>query len=135
MRKFIAIIFYIFGGMFIATTIMVATRETLFIDGSNFLVVSSIVLFLGTVFLLIGAWIHPSKEWKKHISITITSSTILMMLGNVQQYFLIKGMKDTDIDTKYTNVLKEMPLDYNWINSIMVTALLLAVSFWLYRKN
>lgn len=134
MRKFFGVLLYLFAGMFIGTLVVVVGGNYNF-TGEKELVVGIIIAVIGILFLLLAAWVHPSKAWKKHMAITIAVSTVIMFLGNVNQYFVIKGIQDNHIETEYTKILQDVPLTFNWTASIVMVIVLLGISLLLYKNN
>jgi len=134
MRKFFSIILYIIAGLFLALTIGLSYTEPL--NAGNILTGIIFLMFaLSSIFFLLASLLYPHKNFYKPMCITWITSTIIITIGTVNQYFMMKGFKNSDINASIIEGLKKIGLPYNFTLGIAMSILFLLISFYFYIES
>jgi len=134
-RKVIAIIFYMIAGLIVAASAYVFAESSNSISLIEMGLILLIIAIIGIVFFALAAWIHPSKRWRKHTAITISITTIVAFLGNINNYFVLKGMGDLELQTDMVEQAGSKYIDYNWTSIVIGSVILLVIAYLLFKSD
>ncbi len=136
MRKFFSIVLYIFAGIFSAALIATICMPSMNHLSSTVMFATFGVIFVfATVFFTLASLLYPEKNYHKPVYITLISSVVIMLMSGVNQYFIVKGLQKSQIDTKMTKVLTQTDYTCNLYLGGSVLVVLLIISFYFYRRS
>lgn len=134
MRKFFSIVFYIIAGLFLAIVVSSSFQGSdLFGEESLFILL--VLTGISILFFILASWIYPLKNWQKPTAITLFSAVGIMLIGTLNNYFVIKGIQNSDIELKEMQILNDAPLIYNFPLGISVSIVFLAFAVFFYKKS
>ncbi len=138
MRKFFSIVIYIFAGIFVAA-IVFGSFQDIAHDGNGTnsrLIVIAICTITSILLFAIASWIYPLKNWQKPTAITLFTAVGLMLIGALNNYFIMKDMQNLDLElAENKEMFQGEILAYNLPFGILVSLVLLAIGVFLYRKS
>lgn len=138
MRKFFSIVIYIFAGIF-AAAIVFGSFQDIPHDGNGMhakLVVMAICATISILCFALASWIYPLKNWQKPTAITLFIAVGLMLIGALNNYFIMKDMQNLDLElAENKEMFQGEILAYNLPFGILVSLVLLAIGVFLYRKS
>jgi len=134
MRKFFSIVLYVIAGIFSASLISVT-----FVNRSEMNDIAIITLFvilsLSTFFFLLASLLYPKRNYYKPTYLTLLISIVVMLAGGVNQYFMVKGFKNSDINASMADVFKEIDFSYNLFLGIPISIVLLLLTLYFYIQS
>ncbi|MBN2768642.1 MAG: hypothetical protein JXQ68_06025 [Campylobacterales bacterium] len=138
MRKFFSIVIYVFAGIFVAGIVFGSFQDIAHdSDGMNTkLIVIAILTTISILFFALASWIYPSKNWQKPTAITLFIAVGLMLIGTLNNYFIMKDMQNLDLElAENKEMFQGEILAYNLPFGILVSLVFLAIAAFLYRKS
>lgn len=138
MRKFFSIVAYVFAAIF-AASIVFGSFQDIPHDGNGTnarLIVIAILTTISILFFALASWIYPSKNWQKPTAITLFLAVGLMLIGALNNYFIMKDMQNLNLElAENKEMFQGEVLAYNLPFGILVSLVLLAIAAFLYRKS